>query len=153
MEAESSAPGARQDIAQQYTDEFRACQQELRVRLPHHMPRATDFIPQMGAIIDDLLKKGVAYEVNGNVYFEVAKFPEYGKLSGKKIDELESGARVAVNTEKRDPYSRCGRSTTSTRCSGRGRSRAAPPAAGVAHRVLSDVDALPRQAGRYPHRR
>ncbi|MEC8253324.1 MAG: cysteine--tRNA ligase [Planctomycetota bacterium] len=104
MEAESKRTGRTAwDIAQQYTDEFRACQQELRVRLPHHMPRATDFIPQMGAIIDDLLKKGVAYEVNGNVYFEVAKFPEYGKLSGKKIDELESGARVAVNTEKRDP--------------------------------------------------
>ena len=57
----------------------------------------------MGDIIGDLLQKGVAYQVNGNVYFEVAKFPAYGRLSGKKLDELESGARVAVNTEKKDP--------------------------------------------------
>jgi len=104
MEAESKRTGRTAwDIAQQYIDEFSECQQQLRVRLPHHMPRATDFIEQMGDIIGDLLKKGVAYQVNGNVYFEVGKFPEYGKLSGKKIDELESGARVAVNTEKKDP--------------------------------------------------
>ena len=104
MEAESKRTGRTAwDIAQQYTEEFQECQRQLRVRLPHHMPRATDFIPQMGEIIGDLLKKGVAYQVDGNVYFEVGKFPEYGKLSGKKLDELESGARVAVNTEKKDP--------------------------------------------------
>ncbi len=104
MEAESKRTGKTAwDIAAQYIEEFRECQRELKVRLPHHMPRATDFIPQMGDIIGDLLQKGVAYQVNGNVYFEVARFPGYGKLSGKKIDELESGARVAVNTEKKDP--------------------------------------------------
>jgi cysteinyl-tRNA synthetase len=91
------------DIAKQYEAEFRECQRKLHVRLPHHMPRATDFIAQMGAIIDDLLQQGVAYQVNGNVYFEVAKFPAYGKLSGKVLDELEAGARVAVNDEKKDP--------------------------------------------------
>ena len=104
MEAESRRTGRTAwDIAQQYIKEFEDCQRALRVRIPHHMPRATDFVPQMGAIIADLLDKGVAYEVNGNVYFEVSKFRDYGKLSGKKIDELESGARVAVNAEKRDP--------------------------------------------------
>jgi len=104
MEAESKRTGRTAwDIAQQYIDEFHECQRQLRVRLPHHMPRATDFIPQMGEIIGDLLDKGVAYQVDGNVYFEVGKFPSYGSLSGKKLDELESGARVAVNTEKKDP--------------------------------------------------
>ena len=104
MEAESKRTGRTAwEIAEQYTDEFEECQRQLRVRTPHHMPRATDFIDQMGAIIQDLLKKGVAYEVNGNVYFEVGKFADYGKLSGKKLDELEAGARVAVNAEKRDP--------------------------------------------------
>ena len=104
MEAESKRTGRTAwEIAEQYTAEFQECQQELRVRLPHHMPRATEFIPQMGEIIDDLLKKGVAYSVNGNVYFEVGKFPAYGKLSGKVLDELEAGARVAVNDEKKDP--------------------------------------------------
>ena len=104
MEAESRRTGRTAwEIAQQYIEEFEECQRALRVRIPHHMPRATDFVPQMGAIIADLLDKGIAYEVNGNVYFEVSKFRDYGKLSGKKIDELESGARVAVNAEKKDP--------------------------------------------------
>ncbi len=90
-------------IAKLYEDEFHDCQRQVFVRTPHHMPRATEFIAQMGTIIDDLLQKGVAYQTNGNVYFEVAKFPQYGKLSGKVLDELESGARVAVNDEKKDP--------------------------------------------------
>lgn len=104
MEAESKRTGRTAwEIAKQYTDEFHECQRQLQVRTPHHMPRATDFIEQMGVIIDDLLKKGIAYQVNGDVYFEVSKFEAYGKLSGKKIDELEAGARVAVNDDKLDP--------------------------------------------------
>ena len=104
MEAASRKAGKTAwEIAAHYEREFHDCQQKLFVRLPHHMPRATDFIPQMGAIIDDLLAKGFAYQVNGDVYFEIAKFPAYGKLSGKVIDELEEGARVAVNADKKDP--------------------------------------------------
>tara|TARA_R110002072_G_scaffold87129_7_gene196728 strand:+ start:42716 stop:44149 length:1434 start_codon:yes stop_codon:yes gene_type:complete len=104
MEAESKRTGRTAwDIAKEYIDEFHECQRQLQVRMPHHMPRATDFIEQMGAIIDDLLKKGIAYQVNGNVYFEVAKFEPYGKLSGKVLEDLEAGARVAVNDEKKDP--------------------------------------------------
>jgi cysteinyl-tRNA synthetase len=104
MEAASRKTGRTAwQIAAQYEQEFHDCQAALHVRLPHHMPRATEFVPQMGAIIDDLLQKGVAYQRNGNVYFEVAKFPGYGKLSGKVLDELEAGARVAVNEEKKDP--------------------------------------------------
>jgi len=92
------------EIARHYEDEFHRCQQQLHFRLPHHMPRATDFVPQMGVIIDDLLQKGIAYQVdNGDVYFEIGKFPGYGKLSGKVLDELEEGARVAVNENKKDP--------------------------------------------------
>ena len=105
MEAASKKTGRTAwDIAKQYEDEFHACQRLLHVRMPHHMPRATDFIAQMGVIIEDLLKKDVAYQVdNGDVYFEIAKFPGYGKLSGKVIDELEEGARVAINEKKKDP--------------------------------------------------
>ena len=105
MEAASKKTGRTAwEIAKQYEDEFHECQRLLHVRMPHHMPRATDFIAQMGVIIDDLLAKGVAYQVdNGDVYFEIAKFPDYGKLSGKVIDELEEGARVAVNEKKKDP--------------------------------------------------
>jgi cysteinyl-tRNA synthetase len=104
MEAASRKTGKTAwDIAKQYEAEFHDCQRKLFVRLPHHMPRATEFIAQMGTIIDDLLHKGIAYQQNGNVYFEVARFPEYGKLSGKVLDELEAGARVAINEEKKDP--------------------------------------------------
>ncbi|HEX5052991.1 MAG TPA: cysteine--tRNA ligase [Planctomycetota bacterium] len=104
MEAASKRTGkSAWEIARLYEAEFHDCQQRLHVRLPHHMPRATDFIAQMGTIIDSLLQQGIAYQKNGNVYFEIAKFPAYGKLSGKVLDELEEGARVAVNDEKKDP--------------------------------------------------
>jgi cysteinyl-tRNA synthetase len=104
MEAASRKTGMTAwDIAKKYEAEFHDCQRLLHIRLPHHMPRATEFVPQMGRIIDDLLHKGIAYQQNGNVYFEVAKFPGYGKLSGKVLEELEAGARVAVNEEKKDP--------------------------------------------------
>jgi cysteinyl-tRNA synthetase len=67
-------------------------------------PRATGHVPEMLALIDRLLARGFAYaDGRGQVYFEVAKFPEYGRLSGKVLDELDVGARVAVREEKRDP--------------------------------------------------
>jgi cysteinyl-tRNA synthetase len=66
-------------------------------------PRATDHVPQMLAMIGRLLDRGYAYtDASGQVYFEISKFPGYGALSGKNIDELEEGARVAVREEKRD---------------------------------------------------
>ncbi len=67
-------------------------------------PRATAYIAEMLVMIQQLLDRGFAYiDGSGQVYFEVAKFPEYGRLSGKVIDELEVGSRVAVRDEKRDP--------------------------------------------------
>jgi len=67
-------------------------------------PRATAHIPEMLAMIQALIERGFAYvDGSGQVYFEVARFPEYGKLSGKVLDELEAGARVAVRDEKKDP--------------------------------------------------
>jgi cysteinyl-tRNA synthetase len=67
-------------------------------------PRATRHVPEMLVMIQALIDRGFAYlDPNGQVYFEVSKFPEYGALSGKIIDELESGSRVAVREEKRDP--------------------------------------------------
>ncbi len=67
-------------------------------------PRATRHVAEMLAAIQKLVAGGFAYVVDsGEVYFEVAKFPDYGKLSGKDIDELEAGARVGVRDEKKDP--------------------------------------------------
>jgi len=71
---------------------------------PTHEPRATDYVPQMLAMIRTLEDKGLAYRANGgDVNFAVRKFPGYGKLSGKSIDELRAGERVAVGDDKRDP--------------------------------------------------
>ena len=90
-------------VARKYEDEFARCLEQLRFLRPHEMPRATEHIEEMGAMIAQLLASGHAYQVNGNVYFEIAKFPGYGKLSNKVLDELVEGARIAVNDEKRDP--------------------------------------------------
>ena len=76
----------------------------LGVLRPTHEPRATEFVPQMLAMIGALEAKGLAYRSgNGDVNYAVRKFPGYGKLSGKSIDELRSGERVAVLDGKDDP--------------------------------------------------
>ena len=76
----------------------------LGVLRPTHEPRATEHVGDMLAMIGVLERKGLAYQAaNGDVNFAVRKFPGYGKLSGKSIDELRSGERVAVLDGKEDP--------------------------------------------------
>ena len=77
---------------------------KLGIEPPTLEPRATDYVPQMLGIIATLQAKGVAYKAsNGDMNFAVRKFAGYGKLSGKSIDELRAGERVAVNDGKEDP--------------------------------------------------
>ena len=90
------------------TDEFAKAMQEDMIALgclpPTVEPRATHFIPQMLNIIEKLEKKGLAYQTkSGDVAFAVRQFKDYGKLSGKSIDDLISGERVAADDTKRDP--------------------------------------------------
>lgn len=66
-------------------------------------PKATEHIDEIIHLVEDLQKKGHAYENNGVVYFDIATFPEYGKLSGQKIEDLQSGARIEVNSSKKSP--------------------------------------------------
>ena len=66
-------------------------------------PKATDYINQMIEFIDGLIKKGAAYNVDGNVYFSIDSARDYGKLSKKNIEDLQSGARVDISEEKRNP--------------------------------------------------
>ena len=76
----------------------------LGIERPTHEPRATDYVPQMLGIIGQLEQRGLAYRVpGGDVNFAVRKFPGYGKLSGKSLDELHAGERVAVLDGKEDP--------------------------------------------------
>ena len=76
----------------------------LGIQRPDHDPRATDYVPQMLAIVQTLKNRGLAYSVDsGDVNYAVRKFPGYGKLSGKSLDELHAGERVAVLDGKDDP--------------------------------------------------
>ena len=76
----------------------------LGIERPQHEPRATDYVPQMLSMIGALERKGLAYRApSGDVNYAVRKFPGYGKLSGKSLDELNAGERVAVETGKHDP--------------------------------------------------
>jgi cysteinyl-tRNA synthetase len=76
----------------------------LKIERPTYEPRATEFVPQMLGLIGQLERKGLAYRTaNGDVNFAVRQFDGYGKLSGKSLDELRAGERVAVADDKRDP--------------------------------------------------
>ncbi|WP_101067989.1 cysteine--tRNA ligase [Roseovarius salinarum] len=70
---------------------------------PDHMPRATDYIPQMIAMIETLIERGCAYEAEGHVLFDVESYDAYGALSGRSVDDMIAGARVEVAPYKRNP--------------------------------------------------
>lgn len=91
------------EISERYIKEFRTDMDALNVREATYHPKATEEIDGMIDIIDTLIKKGHAYEKNGTVYFRTRSFRDYGKLSKKNIDDLESGIRIAVSEEKEDP--------------------------------------------------
>ncbi|WP_347255904.1 cysteine--tRNA ligase [Brachymonas denitrificans] len=76
----------------------------LGIERPTHEPRATEYVPQMVQLIETLQGKGLAYQAdNGDVNYAVRKFANYGRLSGKSVDELRAGERVAVQDGKQDP--------------------------------------------------
>ena len=91
------------ELVETYTRRYFEDMDRLNIQRPNISPRASGHIPEQIELVKRLLERGYAYEVNGNVYFEVRKWPEYGKLSGRKVEELEPGARVAVREEKRHP--------------------------------------------------
>ncbi len=91
------------EVAEKYTWSYFDAMAALNVLRPSIAPRASGHIPEMLELIQRLLERGVAYRRGGSVYFRVRAFPEYGKLSGKKLEELRAGARVEVREEKEDP--------------------------------------------------
>ena len=90
-------------ISERYIEAFYADMDQLGVARPSYEPRATQFIPEMIELIEILIDKEYAYEVEGDVYFAVEKFSGYGKLSKRKLDEMIAGARVAVEARKKNP--------------------------------------------------
>jgi cysteinyl-tRNA synthetase len=91
------------ELAERYIAAYRRDMAALGIDPPDVEPRATEHVPQMIALIERLLAAGVAYVAGGDVYFEVRRFPRYGRLSGRDLDELRAGARVEVDERKRDP--------------------------------------------------
>jgi cysteinyl-tRNA synthetase len=90
-------------VAEHFMNRFFEDRRLLGFLEPARFTRATEHIPEMIALIETLLAKGYAYRVGGNVYFDVTKFADYGKLSGNTLESLKAGARIEINPEKRHP--------------------------------------------------
>jgi cysteinyl-tRNA synthetase len=91
------------EIVEKYTRAYFEDMDALNVQRPDISPRASAHVPEQIEIIKTLIGKGHAYEANGSVYFDVSSFDGYGKLSGRKVEELEEGTREQVRSEKRHP--------------------------------------------------
>ena len=91
-------------LAETFIEAFYRDMDALNVLRADREPRVTEHIEDIIAIVQTLLDKGCAYVVDGDVYYAVDTFPEYGKLSGRKLDEMVAGSRVEVNTNKRNPF-------------------------------------------------
>jgi cysteinyl-tRNA synthetase len=90
-------------LAEEFIRAFDADMAALGLALPTHQPKATEYIPQIIAIVETLIAKGLAYESAGDVYYAVEKFPAYLKLSGRTMEEMQAGARIAPGEQKRNP--------------------------------------------------
>lgn len=91
------------EVSEKYIKEYFNDCKALNVRKADVHPKVSEHIPDIIEFVQDLIDKGYAYEADGDVYFSTRKFPEYGKLSGQNIDDLESGARIAIGEVKKDP--------------------------------------------------
>lgn len=92
-----------EEVANKYADAFFEDIENLGIKKATLYPKATEHMGEIIDLIDNLVKKGAAYNVDGNVFYAVDKFEGYGKLSGKNIEDLESGARIEINDEKNNP--------------------------------------------------
>ncbi|MFA5871952.1 MAG: cysteine--tRNA ligase [Parcubacteria group bacterium] len=93
-----------EEISKFYEEVFRQDEKEMNMLPAHYFPHATAHIPQMIKIIETLIRGSSAYEKNGNVFFDVTSFPDYGKLSGNTLDNLKVGARLEEHPDKLHPW-------------------------------------------------
>ena len=91
------------ELTDKYTREYQEEMERLGVLKPSYEPKASEHISDMIEIIERLIKKGLAYVSDGDVYFSVEKFPQYGKLSGRKLEEMLAGVRIDPSEKKRNP--------------------------------------------------
>lgn len=92
------------ELAEKYIHEFYEDMDSLNVERATLEPRATGYIREIIGVIQRLIGKNMAYPVDGDVYFSVESYPDYGKLSGRNLEDMEAGARVAVDERKKNPY-------------------------------------------------
>jgi len=93
-----------EEIARFYEEYALTTEKAMNIEPAHYFPRATAHIKQMIVLIEDLIKKGHAYEKNGNVFLDVTTFPDYGKLSGNTLANLQVGARLEEHPDKKNPW-------------------------------------------------
>ena len=91
------------EVSEKYIKEYFDDAEALGVLKADVHPKVSEHIPEIIEFVQTLIDKGYAYEADGDVYYSTRKFPEYGKLSGQNIDDLESGARIAIGEVKEDP--------------------------------------------------
>jgi cysteinyl-tRNA synthetase len=91
------------DVAEKFTKAYFEDLAKLRIRTPDISPKATEHIDDIIRFVYDLVEKGIAYESDGDVYFDISNFEDYGKLSGQRLEDLLHGARVEVGEKKRHP--------------------------------------------------
>ena len=91
-------------IAERYIEAYQEVRAMLNTELPDSTPRVTETMDQIIAFVDALVKKGNAYEVDGDVYFSVDSVPSYGEISHQRLEHLEAGARIETNDQKKNPY-------------------------------------------------
>lgn len=96
--------GTVKELAERIIPEYARDYTAIGVMKPNKTPKATQYVKEMIALVLDLEKKGVAYRLRDGVYFDISRFPGYGKLGKQNLDELRSGARVRVDEEKRNPH-------------------------------------------------
>ena len=145
------------EVAAEYSQAFLDDMHALNVEDPDVRPRATEEIPDMIQLIQELIDGGHAYEVEGDVYFSVRSYPDYGALSGRNIDEMEGGHRElradgqGLEDRKRDPLdfalwkaAKPGRAFVEK--------PVGPGPSGLAHRVLGHVAQVPGPAVRHSRR-
>lgn len=90
-------------IANRYIASYFEVMDKLNIRRAHVYPKVSEHIPEIVAMVKELVDKNYAYVVDGDVYYSVEAFPDYGKLSGRNIEDMQAGARVDVDDRKRHP--------------------------------------------------
>ena len=139
------------ELTEKFISEYYADMDALGVLRADAAPRATENIEGMVGMIEKLIEKGIAYEMAGNVYYDIGKFPNYGKLSGRNTEESRDGPPHRARRGQAQPARFRPLEGGEARRAGMGESLGHGPA-GLAHRVLRHVEPLPGREVRHSRR-